>query len=182
MGRIVANFFISLDGVVEDPHEWHFPYFDDEMGRIVGEGMQSATAFLLGRRLYDEWSEYWSGEGKDNEFAPFITDIPKYVLTRRPIGGEPWAGTTVLGDDAVAQVRALKERIDGEIQMSGCATTVRWLLAEGLLDELALLVHPIVVGKGQRLFEDTGTVPLTLRASATLPTGVLHVRYGESSS
>jgi dihydrofolate reductase len=74
-------------------------------------------------------------------------------------------------------VRQLKDGVEGDIGMSGCATTVRWLLAQGLLDELALLVHPIAVARGQRLFEDTGTVPLTLLSSATLPTGVLHVRY-----
>lgn len=74
-------------------------------------------------------------------------------------------------------MRALKDRVDGDIAMSGSATTVRWLIAQGLLDELALLVHPIAVGSGQRLFEGTGTVPLRLLSSDTLPTGVLHLRY-----
>jgi dihydrofolate reductase len=177
MGRIVANFFIALDGVVEAPHEWHFPYFDDAMGRVMGEGMQTQKAFLMGRRLYDEWSQYWPAQDDDVPFSSHINNLPKYVLTHRPIDGDLWNATTVLGDDAIAQVRSLKERTDGDIGMSGCATTVRWLLAQGLLDELNLLVHPIVVGKGQRLFEDTGTVPLHLTSSETLPTGVLHLRY-----
>ena len=69
MGRIVSNFFISFDGVVEAPHEWHFPYFDDEMGRVVGEGMQTLQAFLLSRRLYDEWSQYWPQQGSEVPFA-----------------------------------------------------------------------------------------------------------------
>jgi dihydrofolate reductase len=181
MGRIVSSFFISLDGVVEAPNEWHFPYFDDEMGRVVGESMQTTTSFLMGRRLYDEWSAYWPTQGEDVPFSSHINNIRKYVLTHRPIEGSLWNNTTVLGDDAVRQVQAAKEQNDGDIGMSGCATTVRWLLAEGLLDELNLLVHPIAVGKGQRLFEDTPTLPLELRSSATLPTGVLHLRYAPAT-
>jgi dihydrofolate reductase len=181
MGRIVSNFFISLDGVVEAPNEWHFPYFDDAMGRVVGEGMQTTTAMLMGRRLYDEWSAYWPQQGDDVPFASHINGLPKYVLTHRPIEVDLWHNTTVLGDDPVTQVRDLKERQDGDIGMSGSATTVRWLLAEGLLDELNLLVHPIAVGHGQRLFEDTPTMPLELTSSDTLPTGVLHLRYAPAA-
>jgi dihydrofolate reductase len=176
MGRIVSNFFISLDGVVEAPHEWHFPYFDDDMGRIVGAGMESAGAFLLGRRLYDEWSEYWPAQG-DEDFGGFINHLPKYVLTSHSLGEQPWTNSTAIQTDHVAGVRAMKDAVDGDVQMSGCATTVRWLIANGLLDELALLVHPIAVAKGQRLFEDTGTVPLRLISSEALSSGVLHLRY-----
>lgn len=79
MGRIVSNFFISLDGVVEAPGTWHFPYFDDEMGAVIGKGMESSTAWLMGRRLYDEWSSYWPGQGPEDPFSEFINTIPKYV-------------------------------------------------------------------------------------------------------
>jgi dihydrofolate reductase len=182
MGRIVSNFFISLDGVVEAPNEWHFPYFDDAMGRVMGEGMASQTAFLMGRRLYDEWSEYWPQQGDEVPFSSHINNVPKYVVTHRPIEGSLWRNTTVLSDDPAAQVQALKDTTDGDIAMSGCATTVRWLLANDLLDELALLVHPIAVGKGQRLFEDTPTVPLTLLSSEALPSGVLHLRYAPATT
>ena len=177
MGRIVSNFFISLDGVVQDPHEWHFPYFDDDMGRIIGEGMEGQSGFLLGRRMYDEWSEYWPGNTDDDGFGPHINAISKYVVTHRPIDGERWNNTTVIVDDHANALKALKESADGDIAMSGSATTVRWLIAEGLLDELNLLVHPISVGKGQRLFEDIGIVPLKLEFSDALSSGVLHLRY-----
>lgn len=180
MGRIVSNFFISLDGVVESPHEWHFPYFDDAMGAIIGSGMEKSSAFLMGRRLYDEWSSYWSGPGADDEFAGFINGIPKYVPSTT-LRDPAWQNTTVLSGDVAAEVRALKERTDGDIAMSGSATTVRWLLANGLLDELALLVHPIAVGSGQRLFEDPTTYPLELLSSTALDTGVLHLRYAPAS-
>ncbi len=118
--------------------------------------------------------------GPDEPFSSYINGAQKYVLTHRPVDEPVWNNTIVLGDDAAAQVRALKQDGEGDIGMSGCATTVRWLLSEGLLNELNLLVHPIVEDKGQRLFEDTGTVPLTLVSSAMLPTGVLHLRYQPS--
>ena len=176
MGRIISYFFISLDGVVEAPDQWHFPYFDDEMGAVVGSGMEGQSAFLLGRTLYDEWSEYWPAHGED-DFGKYFNNLPKYVVTHRPIEGEVWNNTKVISEDHVAAVQAAKDAEEGNIGMSGSATTVRWLIANGLLDELSLLVHPIAVGKGQRLFEDTGTVPLRLESSSTLKSGVLHLRY-----
>jgi dihydrofolate reductase len=179
MGRIVSNFFISMDGVVERPDLWHFGYFDDEMGVVVGSGMASTKAILMGRTLYGEWSQYWPAQGEE-DFGGVINPMPKYVLAHEPFEAE-WQNTTVIsGDDAAVaeQVRALKERTtDGEITMSGSATTVRWLIAQGLLDELALLVHPVAVAQGQRLFEGTGTVPLELTESRALASGVLLVRY-----
>ncbi|MDQ1669879.1 MAG: hypothetical protein QOE40_1940, partial [Actinomycetota bacterium] len=72
MGRIVSNFFISLDGVVESPDKWHFPYFDDAMGAIIGQGMETTGAFLMGRKLYDEWSAYWPEQDLDVPFSEFI--------------------------------------------------------------------------------------------------------------
>jgi dihydrofolate reductase len=180
MGRIVSNFFVSLDGVVESPDRWHFSYFDDEMGAVIGKGMASTSAFLMGRRLYDEWSSYWPGQAVDVPFSEFINTIPKYVLSTS-LTDPAWQNTTVLSGDVAAQVREVKDGIAGDVGMSGSATTVRWLLANGLLDELNLLLHPIVVGSGQRLFEDTSTHPLTLLSSATLGSGVLHLRYAPAS-
>ena len=176
MGRIVSNFFISLDGVVESPDQWHFPYFNDEMGAAIEAGLQSAAAFLMGRRLYEEWSAYWSTTDADQDFAAFLNNARKYVLSTT-LERADWNNTTVVSGDVAARVRELRERTDGDIQMSGSATTVRWLLANGLLDELNLLVHPIAVGHGQRLFEDTATHPLTLVRSETVQTGVLHLIY-----
>src|SRR5688500_5088242 len=176
MGRIVSNFFISLDGVVESPDKWHFPYFDDAMGEIVGHGMSTSGAMLMGRRLYDEWSEFWPGQGPEVPFSEYINTIPKYVLSTT-LTDAAWQNTTVVSGDVAERVREVKASTDGDIAMSGSATTVRWLLANGLLDELALLVHPIAVGSGQRLFEDPTTFPLTLVHSSSLDSGVLHLRY-----
>jgi dihydrofolate reductase len=179
VGKIVSNFFISLDGVVESPHEWHFPYFNDEMGAAVGAGVQATAAFLLGRVLYSEWSEYWPDHADDEQFGRFINNVPKYVVSRS-LDGADWNNTTVVRPEVDA-LRALKERTDGDISLSGSATTVRWLLAAGLLDELNLLIHPIAVGHGQRLFEDTPTQPLTLVRNSTFSTGVIHAVYVPAS-
>jgi dihydrofolate reductase len=175
MGKIVSNFFISLDGVVESPDKWHFPYFDEQMGAAIGNGMQSTGAFLMGRRLYDEWSEYWPQQGPEQPFSEFINSIPKYVVSGS-LTDAGWNNTTVLPGDP-DRLRQVKDQTEGNLTMSGSATTVRWLLANGLLDELHLLVHPIAVGSGQRLFEGTPTYPLKLVSQETFDSGVLYTVY-----
>ena len=107
MGKIVSNFFISLDGVVESPHEWHFPYFDDAMGAIVDEGVANAAAFLMGRKLYEEWSSYWTAPDQEEPFAEFINKVPKYVLSTT-LEDATWHNTTVISDDVAARVQAVK--------------------------------------------------------------------------
>ena len=176
MGKIVSNFFISLDGVVESPHEWHFPYFNDEMGAAIGENVETTTAFLMGRVLYEQWAEYWPNQGDDVPFASFINNVPKYVVSNT-LTEATWNNTTVISGDVAAQLQALKDQTDGNIGMSGSATLVRWLLANGLLDDLNLMVHPIAVGHGQHLFEDTPTHPLQLVKHETFSTGVLNLTY-----
>lgn len=176
MGKIISNFFMSLDGVVEAPNEWHFPYFDDEMGATVGAGLETAGAFLMGRKLYEEWSAYWPTATDDADLAAFFNNIPKYVVSST-LKQADWNNTTVISGDVATGLREAREQTDGDIQMSGSATTMRWLLANGLLDELRLLVHPIVVGHGQRLFEDSQTRPLKLVKSETFKTGVLNLAY-----
>ncbi|HKS46315.1 MAG TPA: dihydrofolate reductase family protein [Amycolatopsis sp.] len=183
MGKIVSNFFISLDGVVESPEKWHFPYFNDEMGAAVERGMRTAGAFLMGRVLYDAWSAYWPGQERNpgtpeqaDAFAEFINDVPKYVVSNT-LKNPAWHDTTVVSGDVATRLRKIKEETDGDIGMFGSATLVRWLLANDLLDELNLLVHPIVVGHGQRLFEQGPTHPLRLVRSETFKTGVLDLTF-----
>src|SRR4051812_26878203 len=125
MRKIVSNFFISLDGVVHAPNEWHFPYFSDEMGEVVGAGMGTATAMLLGRRGYDEWAAFWPNQNADDPFAATLNGMQKFVLTHRPLDEPVWANSTAVTDDAADTIRALKEQGEGDIQMSGSAITVR---------------------------------------------------------
>jgi dihydrofolate reductase len=174
MGKISSNFFISLDGVVESPDQWHFPYFDESMGAEIGKGTATTGAFLMGRVLYSEWSEYWPQQSDDVPFASFINGIPKYVVSST-LHGASWSNTTVLSD--LDALREVKDEVEGDLTMSGSPTLVRSLLAAGLVDELHLLVHPIVVGQGAHLFAEGATYPLRLVHHEAWPTGVLNLVY-----
>jgi dihydrofolate reductase len=176
--KIKSNFFISLDGVVESPDKWHFPYFDDEMGGVVSAGFAGTDAMLMGRVLYDEWAAYWP-EHAGEPFGEVMNSMKKYVVSGDLQTAE-WQNTEVVDGDVAQRLRGIKAQDGGDIAMSGSATTVRWLLREGLLDELKLLVHPIVVGDGlARLFPpDEPTIPLALLSSQTFASGVLNLSYG----
>jgi dihydrofolate reductase len=177
--KLKSYFFISLDGVVEAPDQWHFPYFDDQMGAAVGAGFEGVDAMLMGRRHYEESAAYWP-QHADEPFGDVINPIKKYVLSNG-LTEATWENSELIpGKRAVERVTEIKGADGGDIAMSGSATTVRWLLREGLLDELNLLVHPIVVGGGMaRLFEaDEPPVPLQLLGSQTLESGVLNLSYG----
>ena len=178
MRKIKSNFFISLDGVVESPDKWHFTYFDDEMGNAVGAGFATADAMLMGRVLYEEWAAYWP-EHADEPFGDVMNGMKKYVVSNT-LQSADWQNTELIrGDQAVQRIGEIKAMEGGDIAMSGSPTTVRWLLREGLLDELNLLLHPVVVGGGlRRLFpaDDPGT-PLALQSAQTFTSGVLNLSY-----
>jgi dihydrofolate reductase len=172
MRKIVANLFISLDGVTDEPGQWHFPYWNDEMAQDVDAAMSGADTMLLGRVTYDGFAAAWPDSA--DEGAEFMNNITKFVVSTTLDKAE-WNNTTVIGRDEVA---GLKEQPGGTIMISGSVGLVRSLLLEGQLDELHLLVHPIVLGKGARLFDDIGAqLPLTLTESKAFSTGVLALTY-----
>ena len=181
MRRIVAQLFMSLDGVVEAPNEWHFPYFNDEMGVAVGGTLSGADTYLIGRKTYDSFAGAWpdrelAGE-EDAAIAKQLGDTRKIVVSRQPLEFT-WRNSELLRGDLVEAVAALKNEPGGTIGMSGSVSVVRQLLAARLLDELHLMVHPIVLGTGLRLFGDgEGPIPLTLNKSETFRTGVLNLFY-----
>ena len=183
MKKIVANLFISLDGVVEEPGDWHFPYFNDEMGAAVDAALGAADTLLLGRKTYDDhagaWPEREEAGDEDAEFAKALGDMRKIVVSRQRLE-LTWRNSEQLEGDLVEAVTALKNQPgDGNIAMSGSVSVVRQLLAAGLLDELHLLVHPIAVRKGMRLFDEgEPPVPLRLLSSEAFSTGVLNLVYG----
>ena len=178
MRKIVSTLFISLDGVVEAPADWHFPYFNDEMGEIVGEQMERSDAMLLGRKTYEEFASYWPDQPSDVPPADHMNGVAKYVVTSTLDTPLSWQNSTRIdGDDLRAQLTALKEKPGKDIGITGSGALVRSLLDEGLLDELRLLVHPIVVGSGKRLFLDGQQIPLALADQRTLSTGVLYLTY-----
>jgi dihydrofolate reductase len=171
--KIKSNFFISLDGVVESPDKWHFPYFNDEMGAAIGAGAANVGAYLMGRVLYEEWAAYWP-EHADEPFGDVLNSTKKYVVSNTLTGAE-WQNSEILSGDVAAKIAGLKAADGGDLVMSGSATTVRWLLGEGLLDELHLFLHPIVVGDTMaRLFPaDAPRTPLELISSQRFETGVV---------
>src|SRR5438876_10190021 len=176
MRKITAGLFISLDGVVEAPDQWHFPYFNEEMGAAVGATLGAADTVLFGRKTYDSfagaWPEREAAGGEDAPFAKALGDARKVVVSNQQLEFT-WRNSEQLQGDLVEAVTALKnEPGDTNIAMSGSVSIVRQLLAAGLLDELHLLVHPIAVRKGMRLFDEgEPPVPLTLVAAETFDAG-----------
>jgi dihydrofolate reductase len=186
MRKITAGLFISLDGVVEAPDQWHFPYFNDEMGAAVDATLGAADTVLLGRKTYDSFAGAWPAReaagGEDTDFAKTLGDARKIVVSNQKLEFT-WRNSEQLEGDLVEAVTALKNEPGGNIAMSGSVSIVRQLLAAGLLDELHLLVHPIAVRKGMRLFDEGETpMPLTLISSETFKTGVLNLVYGPAEA
>ena len=182
MRKIKSHFFISLDGVVESPGKWHFRYFDDEMGSAVGAGFATTDALLMGRVLYNEWAGYWP-EHADEPFGDVMNSIKKYVVSNS-LQAANWQNSEIISGDVARQLTDIKAQDGGDITMSGSPTTVRWLLRQGLLDELNLLVHPIVVGDSlARLFPpDEPSIPLELLTAQTFKTGVLNLSYAPAKN
>jgi len=182
MRKIVAGLFISLDGVTESPQDWNGPFFNDEMGQAVGDAMASSDTLLLGRRTFEEFAAFWPTADQSDPFADFINNTPKVVVSNT-LSEVDWQPTTVIRGDVVSQIRDLKEQSGKNIGMTGSPTLIRSLVKEGLLDELSLMVHPLVLGSGKRLFDDmAGQVPLTLVNSQTFKTGVVNLTYGPAES
>lgn len=185
MRKITAGMFVALDGVVQDPHEWHFPYFDDEMGAAVAAQLGDADTLLLGRVTYGGFADSWpareAGGGADADFAKKFGDARKIVVSSQDLEFT-WRNSEVLRGDLIQAVAALKQEPGSDIAISGSVSVVRQLLAAGLLDELHLLIHPIVVGRGLRLFENSETLPLRLLSSTTFATGVVHLVYRRAES
>ncbi|MGA5251983.1 dihydrofolate reductase family protein [Streptomyces pseudogriseolus] len=184
--KIVASVFISLDGVVEAPDQWHFPYFDEEMGAAVGAGLSNADTMLFGRVTYDSFAGAWPGREaageEDAGFAKQLGDMRKIVFSRSPLDFQ-WRNSQQAGGDVAEVAAALKQEPGGDIGLSGSISIIRQLLAAGLLDELQLIVHPIAVRKGMRLFDEgEPSIPLKLLKSETFSTGVLNLVYGPDTA
>jgi dihydrofolate reductase len=186
MRKITAGLFISLDGVVEAPDQWHFPYFNDEMGVAVDATLGAADTVLFGRKTYDSFAGAWperevAGE-EDAGMAKALGDARKIVVSNQKLEFT-WRNSEQLQGDLVNAVTALKNQPGGNIALSGSVSVVRQLLAAGLLDELHLLVHPIAVRKGMRLFDEgERPIPLRLISSQTFRTGVLNLVYAPAES
>jgi dihydrofolate reductase len=184
MGRIVVTEFISLDGVIEDPGGaedfeyggWSFQFDRGEDGnRFKLDETRASEALLLGRVTYEGFAAAWPS--REGEFADKFNDMPKYVVSST-LENPEWTNSTVLAGDPADEVPNLRERHDGDIVVHGSARLVQALLEHDLVDELRLMVFPVVLGKGKRLFGETSDKkPLRLADSKTVGDGVSVLTY-----
>jgi dihydrofolate reductase len=181
MRKIVASEFLTLDGVAESPEKWQFPYFNDEMGQAIGVAFAASDAMLLGRRTYETFAASFADNSSDDPMAATMNATPKYVVSTT-LDAVEWQNSTLIRGGLLEEITKLKRQPGKNIAISGSLTLVRSLLREGVVDELQLLVCPVVLGGGKRLFGDADEqVPLKLVNSTTFSTGVLSLTYAPAN-
>jgi dihydrofolate reductase len=182
---------VSLDGVMqapggpdEDPTGgfkyggWVAPHFDDKMGEIIGEMFSTPFDLLLGRKTYDIFAAYWPYVEKDDAIGPLFDRVTKFVATRDPDFKPSWQNTRLLGPDAVAALKQLKQQDGPDLLTQGSADFLKTLLAHGLVDEFKVTTFPVILGKGKRLFgDDVQPMGLKLLSVQSSPSGVVVTKY-----
>lgn len=179
MRKVSAWLFISLDGVVEAPHLWQEGLMDDDMLGDITSQIDAEDAILMGRVTYEEFAPYWP-TSTEEPFAGHINKTPKYVVstTLEQVEWGQWENPTLIKGNLAKEIRKLKKQPGKNIGVSGSPTLVRSLLQEDLLDELKLMVHPVVVGPGKRLFkEESDLKKLQLVDSKVTSKGVVILTY-----
>ena len=196
MGKVIVNEFVSLDGVVQAPGGaeedtsggfghggWHMRYFDDLSQRRVRESIGEAGGFLLGRRTYEIFASYWpNAPAEEQVIAEPLNAKPKYVSSTTL--GEPlaWQNAALLQGDVAEAVAALKEEDGADLHVIGSTELVRFLIEHDLVDEFRLMIDPVVLGGGKRLFRDDGSLrPLRLVASEVTTTGAILATYAPAA-
>ena len=191
MRKVIVNEFLSLDGVMQgpgSPHEdreggfahggWQIPYFDDVFAGVAAEGIAEAGGYLFGRRTYQIMAAYWPSQPDDNMFAATLNNLPKYVASTTLTEPLEWQNSTLLQGDVSKAVAELKEQPGKNLVVLGSGELVQTLMENDLVDEYGLMIHPIVLGSGKRLFRDGSLKkPLKLVRSKTTGTGVLIATY-----
>jgi dihydrofolate reductase len=177
--KVVAVEMVSLDGVMEAPERWAFSYSNDEIEEANAAGMASSDALLLGRVTYEQMASYWPEQPGRTPMVDYINGVRKHVVSgtlEEPLG---WSNSALIkGDEFAQEIAALKQRAGKNMTIIGSAALVRSLLGDGLLDELRIMVHPVVLGNGKRLFEEGGDrKDLELMDSRTFGTGVVSLAY-----
>jgi dihydrofolate reductase len=178
MGRITAWLISTVDGVVGAPERWSPPYMN-EVNAETGAGMAAPGSVLLGRRTYQEMAAFWPYQ-EGNPFADYLNKSTKYVVSAT-LDTLEWANSRLVTGDLAEEVATLKRQVGEDLLVLGSPSLVRWLLRQGLLDDLTLNVCPIVLGSGLRLFDQTTELRLELVEARTYGTGVLRVVYRPAS-
>jgi dihydrofolate reductase len=191
MRKLVVAEGLTLDGVMQapgDPDEdrsggfdhggWQLPYFDEVAGEAVGKSMAETGAFLFGRRTYEIMAAHWPNVPEGDMFADVLNGMPKYVASTTLQEPLAWANSNLLGEDVPTAIRKLKEEAGGNIVVLGSGNLVQTLIEHDLVDEYALMIHPLVLGTGRKLFEEgLHKVSLRLVGSMTTTTGVVFASY-----
>src|SRR5215218_6964741 len=153
MRKVVAVELVSVDGVMEKPEEWAFSYSNNEMEEANASGMANSDAMLLGRVTYEEFASYWPYQNSaEQPYTDYLNNTPKYVVSTTLQEPLEWQNSTLIKGNVVEEIAKLKRQPGRDITILGSGTLVRSLLQEDLLDELSLMVHPVVLGSGKRLF------------------------------
>ena len=178
--KLVAAEHVTLDGVMEAPERWRFAYDNEELGGVVMQSFAASDALLMGRVLYEEWAAYWPEQNpKENPIASLMNGFAKYVVSDTLEEPLAWQNSTLIkGDELAEGISDLKRQPGKDIVISGSGALARSRLERGMLDELQLFVHPLVLGGGRKLFEGGGErTALELAGSRTFATGVVHLTY-----
>jgi dihydrofolate reductase len=178
MRKIVAVELVSLDGVMESPEEWAFSYSNKEMEEANASGMSASDAMLLGRVTYEGLAAFWPNQSGGTPMVDYINSVPKYVVSSTLKEPLEWNNSTLIKGDVAEEIAKLKRQPGKDITSIGSGTLVRSLLQNSLLDELRLMIHPIVLDGGKRLFEDGGDrEALQLVDCRRFATGVIYLTY-----
>jgi dihydrofolate reductase len=176
MRKVISGLFISMDGVVEAPDQWQFDSFDADLGEALASHIDGEDTILLGRVTYQEWAPFWP-TSKDEPYASHINNTPKYVVSKT-LDKVDWQNSTLIKDNLAEVIKRLKQQPGKNIGVAGSPTLARSLLQADLLDELILMIHPVVVGRGKRLFAEGGELKrMQLAESKTTGSGVVIATY-----
>jgi dihydrofolate reductase len=178
MRRIVWSEYMSLDGVVDEPGEWSIPYFSDDLAKYKYDELFASDALLLGRITYEGFAAAWpTMEEIEGEFAVKMNTLPKYVASTTLEAAE-WNNSTVIRENVPGAVSKLKQQAGDDILIGGSGTLAMTLMEHDLIDEIRMLVHPIAVGTGKRLFEGASApVSLKLVDTRSFDSGVVALTY-----
>ncbi len=177
--KVIVVEFLSLDGVMESPEEWAFSYSNAEMEEENASGMEASDAMLLGRATYQEFASYWPYQNSaDQPFTDYLNNVPKFVVSTTLEEPLEWQNSTLIKGNVAEAIAKLKRRPGKDIAILGSGALVNTLMQHELIDELRLMIHPVVLGGGKRLFEDGGDQKgLKLVNSKTFSTGVVYLTY-----